>query len=54
LIGLAAHGREMPAADEWLADLSRKAMRPAASPHRLALLALAALGRSSPLFRGSK
>jgi hypothetical protein len=49
LIGLAAHGDQPPSADEWLAAAAERTRRHGASPHRLALLALAALGAACPL-----
>ncbi|HUY36938.1 MAG TPA: hypothetical protein VMV69_29740 [Pirellulales bacterium] len=53
LMGLAAHGRVPIAASEWLASAAERTRRRGASPHRLALLALAALGTACPLFHGT-
>jgi hypothetical protein len=44
LLGLRAHGIELPQADEWLAVAAGKVRHRDRSPHKLALLALAAKG----------
>jgi hypothetical protein len=49
LLGLAAHDRKPKNADELLARAHERTMRRDQSPHRIALLALAALGEESPL-----
>jgi len=53
LMGLAAHGRVSIAAGEWLASAAERTRRRGASPHRLALLALAALGTDCPILLGT-
>jgi len=53
LMGLAAHGRVPMAAGEWLASAAERTRRRGASPHRLALLALAALGTACPILQGA-
>jgi hypothetical protein len=53
LIGLAAHGHMPAGANEWLASAAGRTRRRGASPHRLALLALAALGTACPLLQGA-
>src|SRR5688572_15640729 len=52
LLGLHAHGREVPNADELLAAAARRVQQHDRSPHKFALLALAALSDQSPLLRG--
>jgi hypothetical protein len=54
LIGLAAHGEEPAGAAEWLASAAGRTLAQGASPHRLALLALAAMGRRGPWFSLAK
>jgi len=49
LLGLASHNRTAKNADELLARAHERTMKRDASPHKLALLALAALGKQSPL-----
>jgi hypothetical protein len=49
LLGLAAFQESPPAAQEWLAAAGGQALAGEASPHKLALLALAALAERSPL-----
>ena len=44
LLGLRAHGIELPQADEWLAQAASLVQARDRSPHKLALLALAAKG----------
>jgi hypothetical protein len=47
--GLAAHGRDVPNANELLQQAFERVEKHDRSPHKFALLALAALGKSSPL-----
>jgi hypothetical protein len=49
LLGLFAHGRDVPNANELLRQAFERVEKRDRSLHKLALLALAALGRSSPL-----
>ncbi len=49
LLGLAAQGREPDAADAFLAAAARRVLDADPSAHKLALLALAALGSQCPL-----
>lgn len=49
LHGLAAHGREAPLAESLLAAACARVQTHDRSPHKFALLALAALGTTSPL-----
>jgi hypothetical protein len=44
LLGLAAHGRRPPETDDWLARSAGQLAQRSPSPHKLALLALAAKG----------
>ena len=53
LIGAAAHGPRPPSAGAWLEAAYRRTVRRDASPHRLALLALAA-GEHFPWVLSSK
>ncbi len=53
LQGLNAHGREVPQADELLANAYKRVQEHDQSPHKFALLALAALGERSALIRGA-
>jgi hypothetical protein len=53
LMGLAAHGRVPMAAGEWLASAAERTRRRGDSPHRLALLAMAALGTACPILQGT-
>lgn len=49
LLGLAAHDRSPKDADKLLAAAYERAMQRDKSPHKIALLALAALGKKAPL-----
>lgn len=49
LLGLAAHGRSPRNADQLLAGAFAKTKQRDKSPHKIALLALAALGQDAPL-----
>jgi hypothetical protein len=44
LLGLSAHSTAIPRSDEWLAAAHRRTAEQGSSPHKLALLALAAKG----------
>jgi len=50
-MGLAAHGRSLPQAEEWLSGITARAASRFGSPWKTALLLLAALGDRSPLVR---
>ncbi|WP_425616022.1 hypothetical protein NA78x_005960 [Anatilimnocola sp. NA78] len=54
LHGLYAHGREVPQAEALLASAYERVKQHDQSPHKFALLALAALGPQSPLLRGDR
>jgi hypothetical protein len=49
LLGLAAHGVELPDAPKWLAAAAEQIQSHDASPHKLSLLALAAAGSTQVL-----
>jgi hypothetical protein len=50
LIGLAAHGQIVHEAPVWLGRAARRTLEEGAAPYALALLSLAATGRSCPWF----
>jgi len=54
LHGLYAHGREVRQAEVHLASACERVQQHDQSPHKFALLALAALGQQSPLLRGGR
>jgi hypothetical protein len=49
LLGLTAHGEHASQADAWLERAYRRGIQREKSPHKMALLALAALGARCPL-----
>ncbi|MHB1034146.1 MAG: prenyltransferase/squalene oxidase repeat-containing protein [Pirellulales bacterium] len=54
LMGLAAHGQRPKQADAWLESAGKRTLGRDGSPHRLALVALAALGETCPLLALTK
>jgi hypothetical protein len=54
LHGLYAHGRDIPNANELLKQACERVQKHDRSLHKLALLALAALGQESPLIRSAQ
>lgn len=50
LLGLAAHGVELPESEHWLGCARERVEAHDRSPHKRALIALAALGKKAPLW----